>query len=236
MYTNVLLRLTVFSNLLAVFPLFGYYLCCWLWGCEYIQDFTLIKCHSLHIIFPLLFLFLVLLHFFCLHYFISSDGFYDRFVFYVERLLFVLWYLFRDLFFGFSLLFVYFYVLFCYWYFVFHEESFDLVDVLRTSDKIIPEWFFLFFFGFIKSIPDKLFGIIVLFFFLFSFFLFVVLLILWFIYLRVILLLFLYGWLFFFLLFYISFLSFFVVLCFPILLELQLWVLFVFCFLLFRLD
>jgi len=140
--------LTVFSNLLAVFPLFGYYLCCWLWGCEYIQDFTLIKCHSLHIVFPFLLIFFVILHFFCLHYFISSDGFYDRFVFYVERLLFVLWYLFRDLFFGFSLLFVYFYVLFCYWYFVFHEESFDLVDVLRTSDKIIPEWFFFVFFWF----------------------------------------------------------------------------------------
>jgi len=159
--------LTVFSNIIATLPLVGLLLCYWLWGCEYIQDFTLIKCHSLHIIFPLLLLFLILLHFFCLHYFISSDGFYDRFAFYCERLLFVLWFYLRDLFFGFILIFIYFYYIFCYWYFVFHEESFDVVDVLKTSDKIIPEWFFLLFFGFIKSIPDKFYGVVVLFFFYF---------------------------------------------------------------------
>lgn len=29
------------------------------------------------------------------------------------------------------------------WYFVFHEESWIIVDTLKTSDKILPEFFFL---------------------------------------------------------------------------------------------
>ena len=131
--------LTVFSNILSTIPIVGFLMCYWLWGCEYIQDFTLIKCHSLHIIVPFLLLFVIVCHLFFLHYYISSDGFYDRFCFYSERVLFVLWFFIRDLFLFVVLLLFYFYTVFCYWYFVFHEESFIMVDILKTSDKIIPE-------------------------------------------------------------------------------------------------
>jgi len=44
-----------------------------------------------------------------------------------------------------------------------------LCNVVKTSDKIIPEWFFLFFFGFIKSVPDKLLGLSLLIFFVLNF-------------------------------------------------------------------
>jgi len=202
---------------------------------EFIQDFTLIKCHAIHIVFPFLLLFFVVLHFFCLHYFMSSDGFYDRFVFYLERVLFVLWFYLRDLFLFFFVFVVYFYFIFCYWYFVFHEESFVIVNVLKTSDKIIPEWFFLSFFGFIKSIPDKFCGVVLLFFVFFALFLFIVLLLLWFVYCRNSFVVFNFSFHLLFLLFLIGFLSVYVLLCFPIWLELQLWVLFVFCFVVLRL-
>jgi len=80
--------LTVFSNILTTVPIVGEILCYWLWGCEFINDYTLIKCHCFHIFIPFVFLWLVFVHFFCLHFYMSSDGFCDRFALYCERLLF----------------------------------------------------------------------------------------------------------------------------------------------------
>lgn len=162
--------LTVFSNILSTLPFIGKILCYWVWGSEFIQDFTLIKVHSLHIFLPFILLFFIVFHFFFLHYFLSSDTFDDRFCFYYEKNIFIYFFLFRDLFV--SLFYFYFFTYFLYinWYFVFHEESFEIVNTMKTSDKIIPEWFFLTFFGFIKAIPDKFGGICVLVVFLICFF------------------------------------------------------------------
>jgi len=95
----------------------------------------------------------------------SSDGFLDRFCFYIERLVFCALILYRDFFVLFFFIVWMFYLIFLVWFFVFHEESFLLCNLVKTSDKIIPEWFFLFFFGFIKAVPDKLFGLVFLIFF-----------------------------------------------------------------------
>lgn len=81
--------LVVFSNILATFPYIGNLIINWLWGCEYINEWTLIKIHMLHIVLPLEMLFIILLHLICLHYFISSDSS-DRFIFYIERFILVL--------------------------------------------------------------------------------------------------------------------------------------------------
>jgi len=145
--------LTVFSNILSTIPIIGVSLCYWLWCYDFIQDFTLYKLHSLHIVFPFVFLFLVFCHLFFLHVFLSSDGFLDRYVLYMERILFFVWYLWRDFLCFFVLLFfvVYFFVI--WWYFVFHEESWCVCNVLATSDKILPEWFFFAIFWFFEVSP-----------------------------------------------------------------------------------
>lgn len=132
--------LTVLSNVLATVPSIGIWLCYWLWGSEYISDFTLLKMHSLHIFLPFILLFVVLFHLFCIHYFLSSDGLSDRFSFYYERFFFLFYYV-RDvlLFLNIMLLTIYFICI--NWYFVFHEESWIIVDTLKTSDKILPEFF-----------------------------------------------------------------------------------------------
>jgi len=153
--------LTVFSNIISTIPYFGNFLIYWLWGCEFINEDTLIKIHSLHVVFPLISLFFVFMHLFFLHYFLSSDSL-DRYCFYLERCFFVYFFLFRDigLFFYFFICFLFFSCV--YWYFVFHEESWVCVEVTKTSEKVIPEWFFLMFFGVIKSVPDKFFGVLLL--------------------------------------------------------------------------
>lgn len=130
--------LTVISNILATVPLIGTWFCYWFWGSEYISDYTLVKLHSIHIFVPFLLLFFVVFHFFTLHFFISSDGLSDRFVFYQERLFFYSYYLLRDLCFLFNILLGLTYAVTINWYFVFHEESWIVVNVLKTSDKILP--------------------------------------------------------------------------------------------------
>jgi len=114
--------LTVFSNILATIPYVGIYMCYWIWGCEFINDFTLCKLHSLHILMPFILLFLILAHFFCLHYFISSDGFCDRFVFYIERLLFCMWFYYRDFFLFLVLLLFFLFFMLCNWYLYFMKN------------------------------------------------------------------------------------------------------------------
>lgn len=228
--------LTVFSNILATIPLFGSSICFWIWGSEFINDFTLIKLHALHIFLPFLLLFLIFFHLFCLHYFISSDAFFDRFAFYFEKTLFCFWFFYRDCFLTCNMFFVLTYFLCINWYFVFHEESFEIVDTLKTSDKILPEWFFLYLFGFLKAIPSKLIGFCVI---------IVILVGVFFCFLQCFLLF--YNIKFFFFVFnicilflilivYCSFLATYVILCFPIWTELQFIVIFLLFVMFFKLD
>merc|ERR1712178_381061 len=102
-------------------------------GSDFIQDFTLVKCHIVHIVLPFVVFLLIFLHFFVLHYYMSSDGFLDRFVFYVERLVFFTFVCLRDFFFLFCFFCVCGVVCALLWFFVFHEESFILCNVLKTS-------------------------------------------------------------------------------------------------------
>jgi ubiquinol-cytochrome c reductase cytochrome b/c1 subunit len=132
--------LTVISNVLATVPVIGIYLCNWIWGSEFINDYTLVKIHSIHIFLPFLLGFVVIAHFFALHYFLSSDGLMDRFAFYYERYFFFMLYYLRDLYLVLNMFFVFTYFICIYWYFVFHEESWEIVNILKTSDKILPEF------------------------------------------------------------------------------------------------
>jgi ubiquinol-cytochrome c reductase cytochrome b subunit len=154
--------LTVFSNIISAVPVVGILICKWLWGGEFIQDFTMTKVFSLHVFLPFVLIMLFLAHILSLHTSLSSETLEDRFSFYAERMIFTTFFLYRDAFTLFLLIIVLSYMIVIYWDFVFHEESFEFTNVLKTPDKIIPEWFFLTFFGFIKCIPDKLGGLIVL--------------------------------------------------------------------------
>nr|UYP51017.1 cytochrome b [Trypanoplasma borreli] len=228
--------LTVFSNILATIPLIGIYICQWIWCSEFINDFTLLKLHSIHIFLPFVLLFLIGAHFFVLHYFLSSDGLLDRFPFYYERFFFFLLYYLRDLFLIINILCFLIYYICIYWFFVFHEESWIIVDTLKTSDKILPEWFFLSFFGFLKSVPDKFMVLFLLFVLCFALFLFILNCILIFIYCRSSLLWMSLSLVLFYYLCVGGFLSLYVVLCFPLWMEIQFWVLLLFCFIVCRLD
>jgi len=119
---------------------------------------------------------------------------------------------------------------------VFHEESWVIVNIHVTSDKVIPEWFFLSFFGFLKSVPDKFGGILCCLWIFCSLFLFVMLCCLWFVYLRCSLCCYCVGVHFVLVLCVCGLLSLYVVICFPIWMELQFCVVCVLMFVGFRFD
>lgn len=228
--------LVVFSNIVASIPLIGCLIMLWLWGCEFINDYTFMKMHSLHVFLPFIFLFLMVWHFVCLHYFISSDFFMDRFCFYCERLFLFLLLLIRDFFVIFCFIFCCCILLLIKWYIVFHEESFVVVIVTKTADKILPEWFFLFFFGYVKSFPDKFIGLVLCVLLFIILWLFVINICLFLLCIRFYAVWYFIVLLFFLLMYIISFLALFVILCYPIWLELQFCVLCSFLIFLWRMD
>lgn len=128
--------LIVLSNIISTIPYIGNLVVNWLWGCEFINEITLVKMHTLHIVIPLEMILIILLHLVCLHYFISSDSA-DRFAFYIERFD---WFYYRDLLLWLILFIVLNYYVFIYWFIVMHEEYFIEVNVLKTPEKVIPEW------------------------------------------------------------------------------------------------
>ena len=131
--------LTVFSNILSTIPAMGNLMIYWFWGGEFINEFTLLKVHVLHIVLPMGLMGMVIIHMYLLHQYISSDAI-DRFVFYNERVMFMYWFYFRDLNILLLICIMLNYGIFIYWSFVFHEESFIIVNTQKTPEKVMPEW------------------------------------------------------------------------------------------------
>lgn len=160
--------LVVFSNIISCVPFLGKLMCFWLWGGEFISGETISKIHVIHIMLPFLSLGLIFLHLYILHINISSDGYFDRFTFNYESTFFMCISFYKDFFLLYFILNLWSFFFFIWWTFVFHEESFEIMNVQKTSSKIIPEWFFLIFFGFIKAVPSKLGGLFYMIFMLLS--------------------------------------------------------------------
>lgn len=130
--------LTVFSNIISTIPVLGNMVVYWFWGGEFINEFTLLKVHVIHIALPLVMMGVVIIHLFLLHQYLSSDSI-DRFAFYNERILFMYWFYFRDLNIMLMIMLVLQYFIYIYWSFVFHEESFIIVNPQKTPEKVMPE-------------------------------------------------------------------------------------------------
>lgn len=74
---------------------------------------------------------------------------------YVEKVWFINFFLLRDLCALSILVFCFSVIGISSWWWWFHEEMWIPVNVLVTSEKVVPEWFVISFFGLLKSIPVK---------------------------------------------------------------------------------
>ena len=149
---------TVITNLFSAVPLVGGAIVEWLWGGFSVDNATLNRFFSLHYLMPFLIAGLVLVHLSLLHSNGSNNplGINKN----VDTVSFYPYFYVKDLF-AFLLLIAFFsFFVFYYPNFLGHSDNYIPANPLVTPAHIVPEWYFLPFYAILRSIPDKLGGVV----------------------------------------------------------------------------
>lgn len=151
---------TVITNLFSAIPVIGESIALWLWGGFSVGNATLNHFFSLHYLLPFLILGVVLLHLALLHEVGSTT---PLGVIKLDKISFYPYFYLKDLF---ALLVVL--LIFCIFIFFMpdalgHPDNYIEANPLVTPAHIVPEWYFLPFYAILRSIPNKLGGVICMF-------------------------------------------------------------------------
>lgn len=151
---------TVITNLLSAIPYIGIDLVQWLWGGFAVDNATLTRFFSFHFLFPFIIIALTMIHLLFLHQTGSNNplGINRN----VDKIPFHPYYSFKDIF-GFIILLIGL-TLICLIapYTLGDPDNFIPANPLVTPPHIQPEWYFLFAYAILRSIPNKLGGVIAL--------------------------------------------------------------------------
>jgi ubiquinol-cytochrome c reductase cytochrome b subunit len=152
---------TVITNLFSAIPFIGENITQWLWGGFSVDNATLNRFFSLHYLLPFLIAGLSLVHLVLLHDNGSNNplGIDSK----AAKITFYPYFYVKDLF-GF-LLFCLFFSFFVFFSpnFLGHPDNYIPANSLVTPAHIVPEWYYLPFYAILRSIPDKLGGVIAMF-------------------------------------------------------------------------
>jgi ubiquinol-cytochrome c reductase cytochrome b subunit len=151
---------TVITNLATAVPYVGDVIVLWLWGGFAVDHATLNRFFSLHYLFPFIIAALAIIHIIFLHESGSNNPLGINFK--VDQIPFNPYFTIKDLF-GvclFALLFTTF--VFFYPNLLGHSDNYIPANPLVTPTHIVPEWYFLPFYAMLRSIPNKLLGVLVL--------------------------------------------------------------------------
>nr|YP_010415045.1 cytochrome b [Agrilus ornatus]URW97766.1 cytochrome b [Agrilus ornatus] len=151
---------TVITNLLSAIPYLGTSIVQWLWGGFAVDNATLTRFFTLHFILPFIILALVIIHLLFLHQTGSNNplGVNSN----LDKIPFHPYFMFKDLF-GFILtVFLLTSITLANPYMLGDPENFTPANPLVTPVHIQPEWYFLFAYAILRSIPNKLGGVIAL--------------------------------------------------------------------------
>ena len=154
---------TVITNLFSAIPLVGNEIVTWLWGGYSVGNPTLNRFYSLHYLLPFVLVGLVMLHLMALHQHGSNNplgidrkGPQDSIPFHP-------YYTVKDLF-GLMVFLVLFSVLVFYFPNALGEpDNYTPANPLVTPAHIVPEWYFLPFYAILRSVPNKLGGVLLMF-------------------------------------------------------------------------
>ena len=151
---------TVITNLFSAIPVYGSDIVYWLWGGFAVSNPTLRRFFALHFILPFLISAIVLVHLLFLHQNGSNNplGVSRNF----DKVSFHPYFSWKDIlgFWVFILIFISLVLLFPW--FLGDTENFIMANPLVTPLHIQPEWYFLFAYAILRSIPNKLGGVIAL--------------------------------------------------------------------------
>nr|YP_009735151.1 cytochrome b [Acropyga myops]QBG38638.1 cytochrome b [Acropyga myops] len=151
---------TVITNLISTIPYMGEKMVQWIWGGFSINNATLNRFYSLHFILPFIMIIMVMLHLIFLHSTGSSNplGTPSN----LNKIPFHLYFSLKDIF-GCMMFMLMFWIINLKYPYMFSDpDNFIPANSLITPTHIQPEWYFLFAYGILRSIPNKLGGVIAL--------------------------------------------------------------------------
>lgn len=151
---------TVITNLLSTIPYLGNNIVIWIWGGFSIRNSTLNRFYSVHFILPFLILIIVIIHLLFLHETGSSNPLGTNRDIY--KIPFHKYFTLKDIY-GFILLIIIFRIIIFQNPYIFRDpDNFIMANPIITPIHIQPEWYFLFAYAILRSIPRKLGGVIAL--------------------------------------------------------------------------
>lgn len=149
---------TVITNLFSAVPLVGGSIVEWLWGGFSVSNATLNRFFSLHYLMPFLIAGLVIIHLSILHHYGSNNplGVNTN----LDVIPFYPYFYVKDLFSFFILVLFFSFFVIYYPNALGHTDNYIPANPLSTPAHIVPEWYFLPFYAILRSIPDKLGGVV----------------------------------------------------------------------------
>lgn len=151
---------TVITNLLSALPYLGTILVEFLWGGFSVDNATLNRFYRFHFLLPFILLFIVIIHLIYLHEKGSRNPLGLNRNYY--KIIFHNYYSLKDIIGFIILLKILFILIFQMPYLLRDPENFIESNPLVTPIHIQPEWYFLFAYTILRSIPNKLRGVIAL--------------------------------------------------------------------------
>nr|YP_009176472.1 cytochrome b [Junonia coenia]YP_010417581.1 cytochrome b [Junonia nigrosuffusa]ANZ03485.1 cytochrome b [Junonia iphita]APC61715.1 cytochrome b [Junonia coenia bergi]ARH11345.1 cytochrome b [Junonia litoralis]ARH11410.1 cytochrome b [Junonia zonalis]USF17818.1 cytochrome b [Junonia neildi]WAN81400.1 cytochrome b [Junonia orithya] len=151
---------TVITNLLSAIPYLGTMLVNWIWGGFAVDNATLTRFYTFHFLFPFIIMMLTMIHLLFLHQTGSNNplGINSN----LDKIPFHPFFTFKDLI-GFIILILLLTLLsLTNPYLLGDPDNFIPANPLVTPIHIQPEWYFLFAYAILRSIPNKLGGVIAL--------------------------------------------------------------------------
>ncbi len=163
---------TVITNLFSAIPIYGLTIVEWLWGGFSVDQATLNRFYSLHFFLPFIISAIAFLHITLLHEVGSSDPISldsNKNFLHPAPITFFSYFFVKDIFAFFIILIIFFFIIFFMPNFLGHPDNYIEANSLVTPSHIVPEWYFLPFYAILRSIPNKLGGVIAMGFSIISF-------------------------------------------------------------------
>lgn len=153
---------TVITNLISAIPWIGQDIVEFIWGGFSVNNATLNRFFALHFVLPFVLAALVIMHLIAVHETAGASNPLGVPAYY-DRIPFAPYYLFKDL----ITIFLFIFGLSIFVFFMPNvlgdSENYIMANPMQTPAAIVPEWYLLPFYAILRSIPNKLLGVIAMF-------------------------------------------------------------------------
>nr|ARH54167.1 cytochrome b [Calvia decemguttata] len=151
---------TVITNLLSAIPYLGNSIVIWLWGGFAVDNATLTRFYSFHFLLPFIISAFIMIHLLFLHNTGSNNPLGTNSN--LDKIPFHPYFSFKDILGFLIMIFIMMNIIILNPYMLSDPDNFIPANPLSTPAHIQPEWYFLFAYAILRSIPNKLGGVMAL--------------------------------------------------------------------------